>query len=348
MEIIIRKMLETELSKVKKIAKETFVGVESLVVDTPTNAMVAEVDGEIVGAIIYKQIITKNIKSVYIEKAFIQKDYQAKGIGKKLYKETFEKLKQEYDYLTSLVKDDNAASWKLFLENDFKRTNIINISKIFGIKGMIKHYISTPWSLAIGVDYYISSEKEENNENIEENDNTNKNIAVFLGINILNVIIMQLIYLRGLNQFILAYMLVLLLIVASGYIGVKITKQKCSFRFTDGGLMYVIIAGVFGFVFPAIGNWYPKKYENTEILKRNLAIISLIPWIFMILLVMTFKLFNIENELFASMQQIASLFLMLRIITIYPSASFGGLRVFNYKKSIWAMLILISTIMLVI
>lgn len=344
LEIIIREMKDDEAQTVMKIAKKTFSALESLLVSKPKTALVAEVDSKIVGGITYKIIKTNYRKTGYIDQAFILPEYQGKGIGSKLYKETFDYLQEHgCDTLSALVKDDNVASWGLFLKNGFHRANIIEVAKKFGIIGFLKHYFSTPWFVAIGMDYYVATNPPAQ-QNI--NQKTSLNIASFLLFNAIAVLIAFLIYPHHSTDFVLAYIAVLITFVVTGYMGTLLTKRKWKFRFTDGGLIFTVLNSLIGGTFPAIGNWYPNKYEDTSDFRKDMGIVSIVSWVVTIILVLLPILLNSDNRLLISTSKISEIFLGIRIITIYPASAFGGMRVYDWNKFVWGALVIVSILVI--
>ena len=132
--ITIRAMRDGEQKEMQQIGKRAFQFVEALFVGRPQKAMAAEYEGRLVGGILYKEFTVRQKRIAYIDEAFVDPDYQGMGIGKKLYTETVEALwKQNYHVLTALVKDDNAGSWKPFLDNGFRRVSVYRIIKEIGI-----------------------------------------------------------------------------------------------------------------------------------------------------------------------------------------------------------------------
>lgn len=89
-DLIIRQMKEGEQKALIKTAKRAFPFFEGLFVGTPKRAMAAEHKGKIVGGIMYKNVNAGRKNIVYIAEAFVDPGYHGKGVGKKLYAETFD------------------------------------------------------------------------------------------------------------------------------------------------------------------------------------------------------------------------------------------------------------------
>ncbi len=82
MEITIREMQEDEATLVQKIGRSSFGFVERLFFDKPKNALVAVMDGEIVGATAYKIFSAKDHQKIgYVTFAFVKRGCEGKGIA---------------------------------------------------------------------------------------------------------------------------------------------------------------------------------------------------------------------------------------------------------------------------
>ena len=159
--ICIREMKDGEQKEIKQVGRRSFPLFEALFVSTPEKAMVAECGGRIIGSILYKPFHAKNKSAVYIDEAFVAPGSRVAGTGKRLYQETFEHLRaQGHEVMTALVKDDNVGSWKLFLDNGFKRAGPREVIRQIGIAGLIWQCIKTPWLFAAGMDFYMAAQKE--------------------------------------------------------------------------------------------------------------------------------------------------------------------------------------------
>lgn len=159
--ICIREMKDGEQKEIKQVGRRSFPLFEALFVSTPEKAMVAECGGRIIGSILYKPFHAKNKSAVYIDEAFVAPGSRGTGTGKRLYQETFEHLRaQGHEVMTALVKDDNVGSWKLFLDNGFKRAGPREVIRQIGIAGLIWQCIKTPWLFAAGMDFYMAAQKE--------------------------------------------------------------------------------------------------------------------------------------------------------------------------------------------
>jgi len=154
----IRKMEPTESKEVKKIALKAFgLGIERLFISKPKDAMVALMNGKIVGGINTKYITSGSHKIGYYDTAFIDPIYHGQGIGKLLYEKTTEQFwNDKCTALSALVKDDNVSSWKLFLNNGFKQVSILEVIRHLGITATLKLYFTTPFFIGNGMEHYLA------------------------------------------------------------------------------------------------------------------------------------------------------------------------------------------------
>lgn len=331
--VIIREMKDGEQKQVLQIGRRAFQLVEALFLGTPKKAMVAEQEGTLIGGILYQDLSSRKKKAAYIDEAFVDPEYQGLGVGKKLYTETFAYLRgQGYEVLTALVKDDNVGSWKLFLDNRFQRVGVWEIVRELGFAGLIRHYVRTPFGIAVGMDFYMSDERSQ----ITGKGNGLLELPAFF---LANTILLFPIWLRlwrkGFGEFlwnILAYLTVLLLFVFSRYIGTRISKSRGKFRFNNGGSVLPLLLSFFGNPFLMNANWYPERYENTEGFRKSLAIPEIVKWL--VFAGLPFLKW-VQNPYAQAVGQLSAVYLVFMIIPVYPFEVFGGGRIYRYHKKLW-------------
>ena len=340
-EVTIRKIKKSEKKYVKKLARITYLGLESLFVSNFNNAFVALIDDEIVGGINYKIIKCQNKKIAYISDAFVDKSYQNQNIGKKLYNETIKFLEETYDGVITIVREDNIKSSKLLENNKLKKVGFNEIIYNFGFINAIKFYFTTFTWLAVGYDIYL---KINDKKIIEKNSSLTQIIWFF----ILNLILALPLWLTihsnidNLNITILAYLTILTIFILIRYIGFKTTKEKGKFRINNGGILINLLVSLLGFPYLINGNWYPNKYQNTKEFNEKLARPELIKWF--IFLFLPFLYFT-SSAYLKELAQISFVYLILFVIPIYPFSYFGGKRIYNYSKKIWVIVLVMTLIM---
>ncbi|NBK93465.1 GNAT family N-acetyltransferase [bacterium 1XD21-13] len=338
--VTIRPMRDGEQKEIQRIGKRAFQFVEALFVGRPKRAMAAEYEGKLVGGILYKEFNAHKKRIAYIDEAFVDPDYQGLGIGKKLYTKTFEALwEQNYQVLTALVKDDNAGSWKPFWDNGFRRVSVYRIIKEIGVTGFLKHYLFTPYLIAVGMDFYMC-----NRENtVEEKVNAPLQLFFYFFLNLLLLFpLWSRWHHRDAGGFLwnfLAYGSLLALFIGSRYLGKLISGNGGKFRFNQGGSFLLPVLGFFGNVFFMNANWYPEHYENTDDFRKRLAIPEIIKWFLFALLPWTALL---PGPYCQALGRLASPFLIFMMIPFYPFEIFGGGRIYRYKKWLWLIMFIIA------
>lgn len=329
-----------EATEVYKIGKRAFTGLESLFVGKPKLALVAVKDEKIVGAILYKFFQCGGKKIGYVDYAFIDPDFHNQGVGGILYKAATAFLwEQGCDMLTAVVKDDNVGSWRLFLKNGFSRVSLPDMVRQFGFTGMLRHYFGTPFCFGIGMEYYVALQAQ---PCPSSKGGSTKQIASYLLANLLLFFFMLLRVPESIVAAFSAYVILLAGGIMAGYIGTLFTKRKWSYRLNNGGLLICILANFFGGVYPLIGNWYPDHYENTDSFHRDMGINALAGWIFVLALSALSALGICQTVLFQYIGQIGALFLLYRVMAFYPFESFGGRRVYCWKRWLYLLMAVLS------
>lgn len=346
----IRPMKTGEETTVTAIGRKAFRFVESWAVGKPKQAMVAEVDGKILGAIMYKDIDLGREKGrcVYIEEAFVHPEHQGNGVGKKLYAETFAYLKaQGCHSITALVKDDNVASWKPFMDNGFRRVTLAEAIKHMGFGGMLRQYFGTPMMFAVGLDFYLLCS--EHGEKVQRKEEKVAQWGTFLLANILLLLPLWIRILWGDRilplQDMAAWLTILVVFGITRYAGGMLSGVEHVYRMNNCGGFLTAMLSFWGLLFPMNGNWYPVRYENTDVFRKKLAWPELIKWIILLLLSLSGRM---PGEYFKALSQMAEAFLVFSVLPVYPFEGYGAGRIFRYKKELWLITAVISVIYIIV
>lgn len=338
--IIVRKMEPSEAEIVQRIGRKAFKGVEALFVSKPREAMVAVMDDKIVGGIILTYLHAKNVKIGYFDAAFVDPAYHGQGIGGILYEKTTQYLwSQGCTALTAAVKDDNAGSWKAFLRCGLQRTTLTEALRLLGLPAMLKQYFLTPFFICNGMELYAAVKE---GSITPKRENTAKYMFLYL---LLNLLLMAPAFLSaGKNylSYLSAYLFLLIGGMLTSFAGTLFSKRNWKFRLNSGGAVIVAFINLLGTAFPMIGNWYPSDYDNTKEFKKSLGIPALLEWIFHIFTVILSLMLYQTHSFFRSTASLGMVFLLYRIIAVYPFESFGGRRVFCWNKIIYAVLAIAS------
>lgn len=340
MDIVIRPMEPDEASKVQRIGRRAFTGLERLTVSKPRQAVVAVKHGRIAGAVQYKLYRAGGKKIGYFDYAFVDPDFQNQGIGGALYKGAADfLLEQGCDALTALVKDDNVGSWGLFLKNGFTRISLSGLARQLGLAGMLRLYAGTIYSVAIGMDYYVSLREGECPAG--KGGNTGQ-LAAYLAANLLLFLVMLLRGAESVGAFLAAYLIFVAGGVLAGYAGTLPAKRRWRFRLCNGGGLICAFVNFVGGVYPMIGNWYPERYENTAQFRRDMGIQALAGWAYVLLLTLLPVLAGGQGPLFGYLGQIGCMLLLYRILAFYPFESFGGGRVRRWSRWVYLLMAVAS------
>lgn len=339
--IEIRKMEPHEAKAVKKIAMRAFSGTERLFVSKPQEALVALYNGEIVGGIMVKYIVHKNVKIGYYDGAFIAPEHRGKGIATKLYKETADYLwAQGCTALSATVKDDNAASWTPLLGSGFLRVSLTEGVRKLGVLSMILQYFATLMFMSNGMDFYLCVKdgdlKPKSTASVPQ-------IATYLLINTL-LFLLAAAWL-GRTSFLsytAAFFTMIFGCALSGYIGTLFSKCKWQFRLTNCGAVITVFINAIGGLYPLIGNWYPKKYENTDAQRQEMGLVALCDWVFILAATVCAQLFGGASVFLRQLCMLGEVFLIYKIIALYPFESYGGRRVFLWDKSVYVIFAIAS------
>jgi GNAT superfamily N-acetyltransferase len=339
MDLQIRKMKPEESKEIKSIGRKAFKGFEKLTIPKPKKAMVAELNGEIVGAILYKILKVKDLKIGYVKFAFIDPKAQGKGVGKRLYQESINHLYNlGCDYVGAIVKDDNVASWGLFLKFNIKRISILGMIKELGLYATLRTIFSTPFFVAVGMEYYLGAK----DKTIEtDKQNNSWQILAYLLINLVFFIAIAFRF----ENFLIAILAMLCILVGSvfsGFLGTLFSRRRFHFRLNDGGFIVTLITNLTGGILPLIGNWYPDKYEKSNNFKRALGIVALFKWLFLIAVAWSGFFITDLPVIVEVMTFIASNLLVFYMLPFYPFESFAGGRVWQWNKLCFVAMVALS------
>lgn len=344
--ITVRKMEPSEAQEVKRIAKRAFaVGIERFFVSNPKEAMVAVVDDKIVGGIIIKYHQYAGSKIGYFDAAFVDPAYHGKGIGSILYEKTTEYLwEQGCTVLSAIVKDDNVGSWKLFLNNGFNRSSLIEAVRQLGLWATILHYFTTPLFASNGMELYLAVK---NVDVKSKNSGSMAQIGLYLLANALLFLFSLFSHPQDFPLYFAAYLTLLAGGVVFGYVGTLFSKKQWRYRLNSGGAAMVAFISFIGGVYPMIGNWYPKKYENVKELKKDMGVTALCEWIFILVVTAIAFLLQPTYIFCKCLAYMGSVFLLNKIITFYPFESYGGQRVYQWNKAVYVVLTVVSALLIV-
>jgi len=327
-----------EIKAARKLGARAFFGFFGLLFwflfPKPKGAFVAVLDDQIVSAFFYKLYGPPDKKIGFISYFFTDPSYHGKGIGKQLFQEGIRHLwALDCQRLVSFVRDDNVASWMNFVKMDFIRVPFLSLIPQVGFLTTLKLYIVTTFGLCFGHDLYFSAK---GGPNIQKEPNNLGQIAAYLLVNAA-LFLPIFIATNALYLTLATFFTVFVGLAIAGYIGTLFSKRKWHFRLTDGGLL---LCGIFtvtvGFV-PMSANWYPQTYENTPQFRRDIALPAVASWLFL------FALAAAAATVFPFLSGLIQILLIFRcMIFAEPFKSYGGQRIYDWNKAVFAVFVAIS------
>lgn len=343
MDISIRQMKAEEASLVHKLGKGSFDFVDNIFIAKPKNALLAIRGEEIVGSTSYKIFPAKNSQKIgYVETAFVKKGCEGQGIGNILYKEITDFLKiQGCTTVTAIVKDDNVASWRLFEKNDYHILSFIKLWKEYGLGGSLHLGFEGLMFIAVGYHMWSTVKTVKSNQLMQ--------FFIFIILNIF-AFIPRVFYLASLQDFIIQMVAVLILLVVpvlAGRLATLFYKEKWEFCVVRGGIFISLLVCAIGGIFPIVGRSFPKQYNHTDKLKRQMAIEALVEWTGALLLVVAGVYLKDEGRIWDFIRIFGKGLLLYRSIPIYPFESYGGGRIWGYNKALSILLLVVSFVLLV-
>ncbi len=343
--ITIRPMESGEAPLVQRIGRRAFAGMESLIIPKPKNALVAERDGKITGAVLYKFMKIGTRKIGYIDYAFVAPEYHGQGIGSVLYRKAIDFLwEQGCDALTALVKDDNVGSWSLFIRNGFVRISLPELARQFGLAGALKQYFTTPFCLGAGMEYYVALREMPCPSG---KGGSAKQILSFLLSNFLLFLVVFGSKAQHPASLSAAYLILLAGGIAAGFVGTRFSRRSWKFRHNNAGALTSAFIYLGGGIYPMVGNWYPGHYEKTKKFQRDMGITALSEWVFVLGITVLAFYSSSSHAVVRLLGQIGTFFLIYRMIPFYPFESFGGRRVYRWSKWIYTVMAACSLVVVI-
>jgi len=320
-----------EVTEIRKIGARAFFNLSFLwpFLPKPTaESFVACQDDEIVSTFLYKIYGEDDDKIAYINYFYTDPKHHGKGFGKQVFNVGVRHLNdQNFKMIVSFVRDDNVGSWLSFVSNDFTRVPFSSLVPKLGFVRALRLYIESLFGFCFGHDFYVL-EKEKITQN---NPNSLIQIALFLLVNAL--LILPVAIMVNIFQ-VYAYFLVIFAgLVASGYIGTLFSDRKWRYRMPDGGLAICALFSITMGFLPMGANWYPNEYENSEQFRRDLALPAIFSWVFLLAL----------GVLWSATAPLVQILLIFRcMIFAEPMKSYGGQRVYDWNKLVFAGLVALS------
>ena len=351
MNMLIREMKQEEKEVIMKISTRAFRGsIEKFFVSSPKNALVAVLDGQIAGALLYKFFDIQGRKIGYVDFFFVDPAFHGKGVGTRLLEEGLEFLRAAgCEGLSAVIKDDNVASWGLFRKNGFTRVSLVDMVRLLGFGGALKQYFGTSLCFAVGMEYYLVLKGQQlgfDQEDSFQSGGKNSNVTQFGFFILFNLILLFPKFFTGIANFGMVlggYTLVLLALVFSGFLGTRLSKESWHFRFMDGGALITTLVNLYSF-FPMIGTWYPGEYSQRPEFLKAMGRVGLGQWCFVLLMAGASHLGLFSLPMLAWAGIISTHLLLYFILAFYPFQAFGGARVWRWNRWIFTGMAILSLV----
>lgn len=344
--VTVRGMEPGEAGAVYRLGRGAFDGIERVWMPKPKQALVAVRDGEIVGAVLYKLFLSGGKKIGYVDYAFTGADCHNMGIGNLLYAAAVDFLWGEgCDALTAVVKDDNVGSWSLFLKNGFARVSLPGLIREFGLGGAIKQYFGTPLCFGVGMEYYVATKSE---HVAGDKGGSGKQILAYVLANSLLLGVGILVNPKEALAVWVAYLCMLLAGIGVSALGTRFSASRdWRFRLNNGGILVYMLVNL-GSIFPMVGNWYPSQYEKTERFRRDMGIPALMEWCYLLAVTAVCAFGGMEYTVVRILGQIGTFLLIYKSLPFYPFESFGGGRVYRWRKPIYFLMAALSLVVAIV
>jgi len=335
MNILIRQMKTEEAAEVTKIGKKAFGFLEGLFLTKQKEALVA-VDGDtLLGGVYYSIGKQSGKKFGKIDYIFTDPAMQGRGAGKLLCKAAIKHLwEQGCDYLLTYVRDDNVASWGLFIENGFVRTDFVKLIKGTGLLGAFRQYfLLSTFIFSLGHEMYIAMPSTQQTTPLTKPKSILLQLAVFSIMPFLFILPnINWEYAQGVPPGLVALAVIFPGYALAGFAGSLFSvKRRWRFRFTGGGAPLAFLISLFsGGITPMVGTWYPAKYENTPEFKRDMGIQAVFGWVYLILIAVVGRLLG--GAFWNTISGVTFILLIYRCILIVPFNSYDNMRVWSWNR----------------
>lgn len=341
---IFREMREDEGRELYRLAKKSFSPMEALAASVPRNALVAEVEGEIVGAMLLKIYRGRGGRKLgYLDLGFVVPAWQGQGIGKALYPAAIAWLREAgCEVVSAMVKDDNVASWGLLARQGFGIVGYGAFLRRFGLRDGLLMAMRTWFFVACGMNFWTDAPPPKQSGTLREI------LAAFLLMLGFQCARQVLRFLQGqaLRAEELAVgALVMGICILAGWLGTLMTKGKWHFQVPRGGFAISFVLMLFGTYFPLLGHWYPETWAQDARGRRRLAVVALVEWAVLLFLYASAKGTWLAARGLLAVQmtaQYAAILLFFHLLPIYPFEHFGGRRLWNWSKPVFLLMALLT------
>jgi ribosomal protein S18 acetylase RimI-like enzyme len=347
-EPIIRLMALDEAPIVLRGQRKAFSSLFGLFLSRPKEALVAESEGRIVGAVTFKSIPTIKGKAGYLDIAYVDASQRGKHLGSRLYVAAMEHLKEQgCEIITATIRDDNRASWKIMQHNGCVALSFVQLVEKVGFAGALRIGAHSHFAYALGHELWVTHDPI-----------PHSNIRTLLAFILLNFLLL-LIAARGAVFFTFGGMVVLAAEVVGSWLGTFSSRNRATWYFQrpHAALPLSFFVSIVQGLLPNNAVWqlveghYPVS-ERKSLLGR----VSLAGWIATSLATIASYMAleagvgnDVVESVLEGMVNLGILLLFYRTVAVFPFESFGGRRVFDWSRwRFWFMAVVSVAIILFI
>lgn len=341
-QVTFREMREGESKSLYRLARRSFNFMEALAALEPKRALVAEVNGEVAGAMFLKIYQGRGgRKTGYLDLAFVVPAYQGQGIGGRLYPAAIAQLREAgCECIGAMVKDDNVASWGLLARQGFGWVSFLQYFRQLGLLHGLMMAIRTLFFVACGMNFWTDQPQAR-----QTHGSLREILLAFLLMLGFQCARQGLRLLRGgplRPEEWTAGLLVMAVSVLGGWLGTRIAGETWRFQVPRGGVAISFVLMLFGTYYPMLGHWYPEAWEKGAAGQKRLGLAAMVEWMALALLFLLASLLFPASLLGELVATYASILLIFHVLAIYPFEYFGGRRVLNWNLPLFVVMTLLT------
>lgn len=346
-QVTIREMREGEGKTLYRLARKSFNFMEALGASVPRHALVAEVNGEVAGAMLLKIYQGRGGRKIgYLDVGFVLPTYRGQGIGGLLYPAATTWLREAgCEPIGAMVKDDNVASWGLLARQNFGLVSYLRFFRQLGLLDGLRMALRTMFFVASGMNFWTDVP-------VTKQSGTGQEILLaFLLMLGFQCARQGLRLLRGGTlrpEEWIAGLLVMGVSVLGGWLGTRIAGGRWRFQVPRGGIAICFVLMFFGTYYPMLGHWYPEVWEKGANGRRHLGLAALVEWMALWLLLLLARFLFPAVLLGQLVVSYTSILLIFHVLAFYPFEHFGGRRLLNWSLPLFIVLAVLTVVLFIL
>ncbi|MFT4311495.1 MAG: GNAT family N-acetyltransferase [Candidatus Woesearchaeota archaeon] len=350
MEISFSKLKEDEREYFLEVARSNFNFVQKFFLGLEDDVLVAKKKGKILGGVVIKKTDLGFKKIGVISWIFTVKEARGKGIASRLLDKAVEHLKfLGHDEIVASVDGSNTSSSKLFEKKNFVIQSFYSQLKKYGV-GYFNLASKTNQFFNQGSFIWVLSK-----EKVRENKYYDLGFSIFI-----NFLAGLILFYSPINYIFNASLLVIMISIFllhfvrffSMKLASKVLNYKSVFRSWPSGFLTSLIGSGFGLYIASPGNFFPLdkgwKYKDYVPSLSKISSIGVSSVLAVVLISIILQSVVISPFFVSLFQSIKYLGLSLVVFDLFlffkPFNNTNGKRIFDFNKTIFAILALIVII----